>query len=187
MHNFFDTQPASHKREDLLPFLAQRLNFTTPLLNRFVRMSSREVGLKAPRDLFILTMVAHRPFTQAELIKILDFNAPTLSKQVDALVQGGYITREQSADDRRATILSITPKGRDVLAQTRVVNERLLGEMLAEATDEELVGLLDATNTLTRLITLRMATHPHPHGPHAHAHMAHPHHKHSVPKEDIHE
>lgn len=192
MHTFFDTQPASNKREDLLPFLAQRLNFTTPLLNRFVRLSAREVGLKAPRDLFILTMIAHRPFTQAELIKILDLNAPTLSKQVDALVQSGYITREQSADDRRATILSITPKGIDILAQTSAVNKRLLSEMLAEATDEELIGLLDATNTLSRLITQRMASHnslhcSHPES-HKRSHMPHSHHGlNDSPKDDVHE
>lgn len=166
--------PRPRQREEALSYLAQRLNIVTPMLNRFVHMSCKEVGLRSPRDLFLLTMLSKHPVNQARFAKALEMNAPTLSKQIDALVTSGFVTREASAQDRRVQTLTITREGKAKLDEVHTVNEQRLKEMLAEATDVELDQLLDVTNVLTGLITSRIESkHGHGQCPFSHDHRTH--------------
>lgn len=143
-------------REEALSYLGNRLNIVTPMLNRFIHLSCKEIGLRSPRDLWLLSILSRHPINQAHIIKLMDINAPTLSKQIDALVQNGLLTRQASEEDRRSQILSITPQGKQKLKEAAKVNEQRLSEMLSEASDEQLVQLREATDTLTNVITSRM-------------------------------
>lgn len=159
-----ENQPLTD-RGDQLSYLAQRLSIVTPMLNRFAHISSREAGLRSPRDLFLLTLLSKHPVNQGHITKILEINAPTLSKQVDALVQAGLIERTTSEEDRRSQLLTLTPGGLQKIAEVNEINERRLKEILAAASDTELVDINQAADVLTKLISQRIA--------HVHSHHKH--------------
>lgn len=175
-----DNNQTSADREEQVSYLAQRLSIITPMLNRFVHISSKEVGLRSPRDLFLLTLLSKHPVNQVLITKILEINAPTLSKQVDALVQAGLIERTTSEEDRRSQLLTLTELGAQKLTAIHEINERRLKEMLAEASDTELSGINQTAEVLTRLISEKIKSvqplHKHHHCMHEDGDAAHPHH-----------
>lgn len=92
----------------------------TPSQSRALRvLASREDGM--------------RPSVLAEELRI----APRSATEVaDALVERGWVRRAPDPTDRRATTLTLTPSGRDLLGRIedvrRAASERVLGVLPAE-------------------------------------------------------
>lgn len=166
-----NTNHTTTEREEQLSYLAQRLSIVTPMLNRFAHISSKEAGLRSPRDLFLLTLLSKHPVNQVHITKILEINAPTLSKQIDALVQAGLIERTTSEEDRRSQLLTITPVGSEKLVEFQDISKRRLKEILTAASDTELADINQAATVLTKLISERIAS----------VHSRHKHHCHEYP------
>jgi DNA-binding MarR family transcriptional regulator len=62
---------------------------------------------------------------------------PTLSRAIDALVQRGYVKREEDADDRRIKRLRLTAKGRKTIDRLIEIRVAGLEAVLETLTDEE--------------------------------------------------
>ena len=116
-----------------------------------MHISCKEAGLRSPRDLILLTMLSKHPTCQGHLTKILPINAPTLSKQVDALVQSGLVERMANEQDRRSQVLSITKDGIAMLDTVRKLHQELLAQKLSDASDEDLALIIQATDKLIQL------------------------------------
>lgn len=71
-----------------------------------------------------------------------------LSRVVDKMVKNGYLTRKTSKQDRRAIILGLTQKGKDILAQ--ILESRKKCEQIIESKFKE-EELEDITKTLKLL------------------------------------
>jgi DNA-binding MarR family transcriptional regulator len=67
-----------------------------------------------------------------QLAELARRQPPTISKSVDSLVRQGLLTRAEAATDRRATALSLTPRGAALLREAHAELDRL-GRWLAEA------------------------------------------------------
>jgi DNA-binding MarR family transcriptional regulator len=67
-----------------------------------------------------------------QLAELARRQPPTISKSVDSLVRQGLLTRAEAAADRRATALSLTPRGAALLREAHAELDRL-GRWLAEA------------------------------------------------------
>jgi DNA-binding MarR family transcriptional regulator len=99
---------------------------TTPGQQRLLRVLQRAGG---PRRL-------------GELAQMLDVAPRSITAKVDQAEAEGQVRRVPDPDDRRATLVELTPAGREVLA--RVSAERSLGaaERLARLTPDERVELI---------------------------------------------
>ena len=89
----------------------------------------------------------------SQLAELARRQPPTISKSADSLVRQGLLTRSEAATDRRATTLSLTPRGAALLREAHEALDRL-GRWLIEATaaDPERLaafaaGLYDKTET----------------------------------------
>jgi DNA-binding MarR family transcriptional regulator len=89
----------------------------------------------------------------SQLAELARRQPPTISKSVDSLVRQGLLTRAEAATDRRATALSLTPRGAALLREAHGELDRL-GRWLAEGagTDPDSLaafaaGLYDKTET----------------------------------------
>ena len=89
----------------------------------------------------------------SQLAELARRQPPTISKSVDSLVRQGLLTRAEAAADRRATALSLTPRGAALLREAHEELDRL-GRWLVEAAGagpESLAafaaGLYDKTET----------------------------------------
>jgi len=67
-----------------------------------------------------------------QLAELARRQPPTISKSVDSLVRQGLLTRAEAATDRRATALSLTPRGAALLREAHGELDRL-ARWLAEA------------------------------------------------------
>ena len=66
------------------------------------------------------------------------------TKVIDRLEEMGYVDRRPDAEDRRATVVELTPAGRDAAKRARLVIDAGLEEIWsAHLTDEESAVLID--------------------------------------------
>ncbi len=75
-----------------------------------------------------------------QLAELARRQPPTISKSVDSLVRQGLVTRAEGATDRRATALSLTPRGAALLREAHGELDRL-ARWLAEAAGADPAGL----------------------------------------------
>ena len=74
----------------------------------------------------------------SQLAELARRQPPTISKSVDSLVRQGLLTRAEAATDRRATALSLTPRGAALLREAHEELDRLGGWLVeAAGTDPE--------------------------------------------------
>ncbi len=78
------------------------------------------------------------PSRASDLVEIFSIDKGAVSRQVQALLELGFIERTQDPEDRRAMILALTEEGErrlDDIAQTRRAE---VGQRLSEWSDDEL-------------------------------------------------
>ena len=74
------------------------------------------------------------------------------SQLVDKLVQSGYIQREEDPNDRRAKLLNLTDKGRDVIQQGFDERYRWMDQLSARLTETERIQISEALNIMVRVV-----------------------------------
>src|SRR5687767_8872488 len=62
---------------------------------------------------------------------------PTLSRSIEALVQRGYVSRAEDAQDRRVKRLRVTPKGRKTIDRLIAIRSAEFETVLETLTDSE--------------------------------------------------
>ena len=95
----------------------------------------------------ILDRVGAGVTSLSRLAELARRQPPTISKSVDSLVRQGLLVRAEAATDRRATALSLTPKGAALLREAHEELDRL-GRWLAEAADADPERLAAFANSL---------------------------------------
>lgn len=89
-----------------------------------------ELGV-TPRDRWLLDRAKDSELTQRELADLCGLDKTTMVVVVDKLEKEGLAERRPSPADRRAWIITVTPKGRELLGRANKIVERIHGEVLA--------------------------------------------------------
>lgn len=63
---------------------------------------------------------------------------PSMSKMIGLMEERGLITREKLASDKRLSVLSLTPKGRELFLKVRGRAQKRIAEKLQELQSEDL-------------------------------------------------
>ena len=117
--------------------LADRLIALTGRIQRRLRRSYHVTRLTPARLAALGFIVSEGRSTSGQLAQAEAVTAPTMTRILDALEHGGFITRSPSASDRRIIDLEATAKGRSALDEVRAWQvSQLAGEL-----DE--LGLID--------------------------------------------
>ncbi len=74
---------------------------------------------------------------------LLGVSSPAATKCIDKLERLGLLSRTPSTSDRRATILSASPEGRDLVREYERVNRKRLGPVLNGFSPDEIDDLTD--------------------------------------------
>jgi DNA-binding MarR family transcriptional regulator len=83
----------------------------------------------------------------SDLAETFGVSVPSMSRAVDALVKAGHATRVEDPDDRRARLVAITPKGKqlvDTLVLVRQAGMREFVATLSTAQRRKLDAAVDA-------------------------------------------
>lgn len=122
------------------PDTAQGLIRELYYMGRAIRaaLAHPEEGDLLPGGVGVLgSLEARGPSRQVDLAADLCISQSTLSRHVAELVNSGNIARHADPLDGRATLISVTDQGRDLLRRVRESRARGLREALAEWTEAE--------------------------------------------------
>ena len=131
--------------------IATRLHGASIRLLRMLRREDDESGLSAPRLSALSVIVFAGPLSLNALAEAEQVRPPTMSRLVDALVEGGLVTRETRSDDRRAVSIAATEKGVSLLQAGRDRRVRRLARQLESLADSEIRALGRGIELLERI------------------------------------
>ena len=131
--------------------IATRLHGASIRLLRMLRREDDESGLSAPRLSALSVIVFAGPLSLNALAEEEQVRPPTMSRLVDALVDGGLVTRETRSDDRRAVSIAATEKGVSLLEAGRDRRVRRLARQLESLADSEIRALGRGIELLERI------------------------------------
>jgi DNA-binding MarR family transcriptional regulator len=130
---------------------AQRLRRVVARLNRRLRASA--LGGVSPAQASLLASVSalERP-TLGELATAEQVQPPSVTRQVRAMESAGLIATERDPDDRRATRVRLTAKGRQELATIRRRKTEFLESTLLALDPSDRRRAEEAVEFLERLL-----------------------------------
>jgi DNA-binding MarR family transcriptional regulator len=126
----------------------------TVLLRRVQRIhvstSSGELHLERSAYGIMCQLADEGPQRLGALAVAFGLDPSTITRQVQALEEVGLAARTTDASDRRASILDLTPEGREVLDRTRAHRRQRMKQVMsgwAEEDRAEFARLLQQFNT----------------------------------------
>ena len=128
-----------------LAYLAGKLTFE---LDRAADQLLQEHGSISYRRFLFLTVLQHcGTVTQHELAVALGYSDPAVSTMLVELAKDGYIQTAKSPEHGRKRLVTITPKGNEVVAQ---------GRQLLDSHFDQLLVIADVDAHLYRELTERL-------------------------------
>ena len=126
----------------------------TVLLARDATTSLAQMGLTEARAHLIWELQARGPCTQRALASALRVTPRAITALVDALAETGFVTREPSPADRRATLVTFTERGRTTAQAMASGYRELARQLFADLPAEEFDGFdRSLSHVLDRLRT----------------------------------
>ena len=112
-----------------------------------------ELGLSFTQVKMLFLLEDGREHSLSELAGQLSLSLPAASRAVDGLIQRDFVTRRESAEDRRSRLIALSGQGREALE--RMIRARLqtLDLFVADFTPEERKNLLTALLPIVERIT----------------------------------
>ena len=111
---------------------------------------AKSTGLSMPQ-FSILMQLHHRGNCGiGDVSERFDITNAAASQLVDKLVQSGFIQREEDPHDRRAKLLNLTDKGRELIRQGIEERYRWVDELAGKLTAEERAKVTEALNIMTQ-------------------------------------
>jgi DNA-binding MarR family transcriptional regulator len=131
--------------------LAAELQRVVNRLSSALRRPGSALGLTPSRYAALGTLEKRGPLRASDFADALGIARPTMSKLIEAMLEGGWISREPDPTDRRAAVLTITAQGREVLTRARAEAADQLRADLDDLDDAALAALAAAMPVLARL------------------------------------
>ncbi len=118
---------------------------------RRVRREDEAAGLSAPRMSALSCVAFGTPRTLGQLAAMEQVAKPTMTRLVDGLVAGGFVTRRRDDGDGRVVWVQATARGRRIIHEGRRRRVAFLVAQLNELPADELEALARASDVLHRL------------------------------------
>src|ERR1700738_2380488 len=110
-------------------------------LTRYAAAGIEGTGL-GNSDFGVLEVLLHKgPLPVNTIGPIVDLTPGSISIAVDRLVAKGLVSRVESAADRRVRIVSLTPRGKDLIVPAFRKHSGQMRRVFSELSSEELRGL----------------------------------------------
>ena len=133
--------------ETLLPTLIKR---SARLIDRQIDLTLKEHGIARSQYRVLHYVARQGELTQKELAGLLQVEAATLTRIIDALVKKGWLTRVRDNEDQRVRRIRLTPEGErqfgDIPQPARALNRtitRQLDDAEAAALQSSLVKIIE--------------------------------------------
>lgn len=111
---------------------------------------AKSTGLSMPQFSILMQLHHRGNCAIGDISERFDITNAAASQLVDKLVQSGFIKREEDPQDRRAKMLNLTEKGRDLIQRGIEERYRWVDQLSEKLTVEERAQITDALNIMTR-------------------------------------
>ena len=112
---------------------------------------AKSAGLSMPQFGLLMQMHHKGDCGMSEVSERFDITPAAASQLVDKLVQGGLVQRVEDPHDRRAKLLNLTEKGRELIQQGIQERYRWVDELGSKLSAEERTQISAALNIMTRV------------------------------------
>jgi DNA-binding MarR family transcriptional regulator len=130
-------------RQDRYPTALGLLLELVVLLNEDMTRSLARDGLTVSRAGLLWRLLESGPSPQQALANTLGVSPRTVTGLIDALVATGFVTREPHPGDRRATLVTFTPHGLEVMESMRDQQVEFTELLFGDMSDARFDGLVD--------------------------------------------
>lgn len=127
------------------PFMRQ-ISVTYRCAMRYREHELADTGLAGCQTPYLMALYRHEGLTQEELARYLNVNKSSVTRQLAALEEKGYIRREADPQDRRSLLVYPTEKANELRDRMRHVLRDWSDYLTADFTEEE-------RETLSRLMS----------------------------------
>lgn len=91
-----------------------------------LNLELKALGLGSAEGNILFHLLTQGDFVrQEEIVEQLDLSKPAISRALDGLEEKGYVCRERDLSDRRACIVTLTPRALSVSESILVLYDRL--------------------------------------------------------------
>jgi len=112
---------------------------------------AKATGLSMPQFSIMMQLHYRGACGMSEISERFEVTPAAASQLVDKLVHSGFIVREEDPHDRRAKLLNLTGKGRDLIRQGIEERYRWVDQLAEGLTEEERVQISEGLNIMTRV------------------------------------
>lgn len=111
---------------------------------------AKSTGLSMPQFSMMMQLHYKGACGMSQVSERFEITPAAASQLVDKLVQSGLIKRDEDPRDRRAKVLNITDKGRELIQRGIEERYRWVDQLEGKLTAEERAQVSDALNIMTR-------------------------------------
>jgi DNA-binding MarR family transcriptional regulator len=146
-----------------------RLFRLAPQLVDLLDLGAREYGMGFARGRVLWALGESGPVLMRALSQALGISPRTVTGLVDGLEADGWVTRSPHPEDRRATIISLTPAAETALARLQENYEALARDLVGDTSPDDLARCWTVITTiqdrLDEVVARRKAAFGPPPGP----------------------
>jgi len=128
-------------------------------MDTFVQRSMRESarylkasGFSMPQFFLLMHLYRHDQCGISDLSAHMEITNAATSQLVDKLVQAGLLEREEDPNDRRAKQVTLSPKGREFIAQGIQERYRWMEELEENLTSDEKAKIAEALTMMVHAV-----------------------------------
>ncbi|MFD5034346.1 MarR family winged helix-turn-helix transcriptional regulator [Streptomyces sp. NPDC058220] len=119
-----------------------------------VAVSTRSLAAVAdrvtlPQFRLLMVLATHGDAKLVELAERLGVNPSTAMRMLDRLIAAGLATRQSNPDNRRETMLRLTPEGDRLVEDVSAARHREISEIVERLTPEQRSALVGALTAFT--------------------------------------
>ena len=110
---------------------------------------AKSTGLSMPQFSILMQLHHKGPCGMSEVSDRFDISPAAASQLVDKLVHAGYLERAEDPSDRRAKLLTLSIKGKELIQQGTEERYRWMDDLTSKLNAEERAKVVEALNILT--------------------------------------
>lgn len=137
--------------------LGELIREAARVLDMVIASETTPLPIPAPMSEVLYRLLKNPGQSQVSLARQVAMDASTMGRAVDRLIAQGFLTRQRSAEDKRAWSLHLTDAGGELAGRVTRIFDRIEGEVAGELgrADYErvralLVRFLEVSETLYR-------------------------------------
>ena len=113
---------------------------------------AKSTGLSMSQFSILMQLHDKGPCGLSEISERFDVTAAAASQLVDKLVQAGYLARTEDPTDRRAKLLTLSDKGKELINQGTEERHRWMDDLAATLSADDQKKVAEALAILTKAV-----------------------------------